>query len=380
MNTPKGRVVSEGSPSGDVHLGGVCHVVYAYDLGFAVDLDAAQRHVSASDRPQVVRMRRPAPTWFEYRRPPLRVIVEGEAIELEGWRTEASVECLIHDFAGAAVIYRIPFDAAPSALARLSATLYANQTLVDDARRRIAGVFEMIRPAISRPALGDVVEDYIIFAARTWGDRAPSEVIARVGAPLAAMLLAERGAVSDEQVTRALSGRLSYSPSDAAIVDWNAAVLFDEAPEDVVALLVHANIELLEMRIIDDQLDTLLDRAHDLLAKISRRRFWTLGVGSHELRDFAEIQTDAALLFEGVDNAIKLAGDQYLARLYRTAAERLHLPSWDAGVLRKLATADSVYQKMTDAARDRRMELLEIVIILLILISLFTPLIPGLGH
>jgi len=372
--------VGEDTAAGGVRLRGVCHVVYVFDLGFAIDLDAAQQRLAASDRPRVVRARRPSPAWFEYRRPPLRVVMSGEAPGPEGWIVEGAAECQIHDFGGAAVIYRVPFDAPPASLARLSAALYDNRALIEDARTRIAGVLGLIRPAVSRPGLAEVVEDYVIFAAEGWGAATPAQVIEGAGPELAAMLLAEREPIAPEQVARALSGRLSYTPSDAAIVDWNAAVLFDQRPDDVVALLVHANIELLEMRIIDEQLDALLDRAHDLLARISRRRFMTLGIGGRELRDFAEIQTDAALLFEGVDNAIKLAGDQYLARLYRTAAERLHLPSWDAGVLRKLATADSVYQKMSDAAGDRRMELLEIVIILLILISLFTPLIPGLGH
>ncbi len=372
--------MSEGSQTEGTRLRGVCHVVYAYDLGFAVDLDEAQRLLAESDRPRVVRMRRPSPAWFEYRHSPLRVAGEGEPVEVNGWRTEAAAECLVHDFAGAAVIYRVPFDSTPAELARLSAALYDNEALTEDARTRIAGVFDAIRPAVSRPELGGVVEDYVVFAVESWGDGTPAGVIEREGPRLAAMLLAEEGAIADEQVERALSGRLSYAPTDAAIIDWNGAILFDENPGDVVALLVHANIELLEMRIIDEQLDGLLDRAHDLLARASRRRAPFVGGGGRELRGFAEIQTDAALLFEGVDNAIKLAGDQYLARVYRLAAERLHLPSWDAGVLRKLATADSVYQKMSDAESGLRMEVLEIIIILLILISLFTPLIPGLGY
>ncbi len=372
--------MDESTAAAGERLAGVCHVVFAFDIGFAVDLDAAQRLLSASDRPRVVRMRRRSPAWFEYRRAPLRVVVEGGAPGLGEWRCDESSECLVHDFGGAAIVYRVPFEASAGGLARLSSALYDNEAMIADARTRIEGVFGMIRPAISRPALAEVVEDYVIFAVRSWGDRTPGEIIENEGSRLASVLLAEEGAVADEQVARALSGRLSYTDADAAIVDWNAAILFDEEPEDVLALLVHANIELLEMRIIDEQLDALLDRAHDLLARISRRKMLALHVGGSELRGFAEIQTDAALLFEGVDNAIKLAGDQYLARLYRTAAERLHLPSWDAGVLRKLATTDSVYQKMADAQRDHRMELLEIVIILLILISLFTPLIPGLGY
>ena len=81
-----------------------------------------------------------------------------------------------------------------------------------------------------------------------------------------------------------------------------------------------------------------------------------------------------------MNNAIKLVGDQYLARVYQLASERLHLPRWDAAVERKLATAESVYQKMTDAATTRRMEALEWIIIILILVSIVIAFVPGGGH
>ena len=37
------------------------------------------------------------------------------------------------------------------------------------------------------------------------------------------------------------------------------------------------------------------------------------------------MQVESAVLFEGVNNALKLLGDQYLARVYRLASQRFHL-------------------------------------------------------
>lgn len=368
------------APGGAVRFAGVAHAAFAFDLGFSIDLDAARAHLDSGDRPRVLRLRRPAPDWFEYRRPPLRAIAHADPITLGAWTTDSEVGVLVHEFGGASITVRVPFNDEPEALVRLSGLLYDNPELARAARRQAESLLDTIRDSVERPSLSDIAEDYMVLSVTDWGGVGPEELIARHRARFAAILLAEGGELSEEQVARALSGRLGYSPMDAAIIDWNAAILFDAEPEDVIALLTHANVELLEMRLLDDQLGRLLERAHTLLARQSRRSIASLGVQARERREFAEVQTDAALLFEGVDNAIKLAGDQYLARLYRLAGERLHLASWDAGVLRKLATADSVYQKLADVARDRRMELLEIIIILLILISLFTPLIPGLGH
>ena len=44
----------------------------------------------------------------------------------------------------------------------------------------------------------------------------------------------------------------------------------------------------------------------------------------------------------------------------------MHMPDWDTSILRKLQTAESIYQKLSDQQTNRRMEALEWIIILLI--------------
>ena len=91
------------------------------------------------------------------------------------------------------------------------------------------------------------------------------------------------------------------------------------------------------------------------------------------MRDISQWQVDSAILFEGVNNVLKLLGDQYLARVYRLTAERFHLNEWDASILRKLETLESIYQKISDQMVSRRMEVLEWIIIVLIAISIVLP-------
>ncbi len=77
------------------------------------------------------------------------------------------------------------------------------------------------------------------------------------------------------------------------------------------------------------------------------------------LRRVAEIQVDNTILFEGVYNTLKLLGDQYLARVYRLMNKRFHLEDWDASILRKLQTLESIYEKISDQASNQRIEILE---------------------
>ncbi len=92
------------------------------------------------------------------------------------------------------------------------------------------------------------------------------------------------------------------------------------------------------------------------------------------------MQVDSAMMFEGVNNALKLLGDQYLARVYHLVSQRFHLVEWDASIMRKLRILDSIYGKMTDRSAVRRMELLEWIIIALFMVSIVMELIAAVKH
>jgi hypothetical protein len=138
-------------------------------------------------------------------------------------------------------------------------------------------------------------------------------------------------------------------------------------------------VELLEMRMLDEQLDTALNEGYATLAR--KPRLLPLpGLHDKDTTHIAQLQVDGALLFERVTNTLKLLGDQYLARVYRLASQRFHLEAWDASILRKLETLESIYSKMSDRTTTRRMEVLEWIIIVLITISIAVSFFPIGGH
>jgi hypothetical protein len=201
------------------------------------------------------------------------------------------------------------------------------------------------------------------------------------GQEIAQILRAERQVLSSQEVNDAMAYQTSYGSDDTAIVDWNAALLVDRAGDDVRAVLEFANIELLEMRYLDRRLDDALDRAYEAQSKQRRSGLRLPASYRADLADIAHMQVDSATLFEGVNNALKLLGDQYLSRVYRAVSQRFHLAEWDAGILRKLNTLESIYDKLFDQATTRRMELLEWIIIVLIALSIALPFLPwGYGH
>lgn len=350
---------------------GTCHLLFAYDVALSIDLDSAAALRRQSERESLSRRRR-TPSSFQYRPTPVRVTLDGEPIKVAGFATHPRIEITLFDFGAASVSYQIPIESPLEGLLALSDALYENADLLADSRRHVADLLWTIRDAVDRPHIADFVEDYAIYQIERLapGAATPDDVIAAHRHLLARILRSEPGELSEGEVQDALSARISYAPNEATIIDWNAAiVLMQEDAEDARAVLEYANVELLEMRHLDDQLDDVLDRSREQLTRLDR--WWRMVLPSDRaVRRIAELQMDNALLFEGVNNALKLIGDQYLARLYRLAAARLHLPEWDASILRKLDTAQSIYQKLSDRQSTRRMEALEWIIIILIALSI----------
>src|SRR5438094_319444 len=183
--------------------------------------------------------------------------------------------------------------------------------------------------------------------------------------------------VTQEREALGVGHRISFGSEDVTVIDWDAALIADRDAEDVRAVLEFANVELLEMRYLDQQLDDALDESYETL---SRRRygFWLPGSTRADLRRIGQLQVDNAVLFEGVNNALKLLGDQYLARVYRLVSDRFHLAAWDASILRKLQSLESIYQKLSDEAANRRTETLEWIVIVLIAVEILIPFVPRL--
>ena len=350
---------------------GTCFVIFAYDAARSINLELAERRVHEATQRQTMPHKRRAPSYFEYQPPPLRVSQDTEPVHVGKFPARGSVDLLLYDFGAVTVTYSFPIAGPFADLLQLSEELYDNEFLLSDSRLRVSQLLQVMGEAATQASVAPVVEDYVIFHIESFAQPSDtSRFCSEQGRQIAQILRAERQILSDQEVDDAISTRISFGTEDLTIADWNAALLVDREGEDVRAVLDFANVELLEMRYLDQRLDRALDEAYDTLSRPSFNLLRVFGYYSAALRRVAELQVDNAILFEGVNNTLKLLGDQYLARVYRLVNRRFHLDEWDASILRKLQTLESIYEKISDQAANRRMEILEWVIIILIAASI----------
>jgi hypothetical protein len=353
---------------------GICHAYFAVDLGFSVDLARAETLVAAEALRQTFKRPRRAPDAAQLRRHSVRVAQSGFPIEIGAWKTDGAVELVLWEFAAATIDYRIPFDCELGELVTLADLLWDNAALSADARGRARTLLDSLGAAIEKPQVGARVEDYVAFELRLADAKDCSALWTTEAATSARILRAEPGPLGEQEIAEAIAVRTAYLPDEVVMVDWFAAILAGDDMEDERLVIELSVAELLELRDLDEQLDRGIEKAYGIMNR--RRGSWLAGLRAplSELDVVAQAQADAAVLFEGVDNALKLLGDQYLARLYDVTSKRFHLPAWDAAIERKLDVLDSIHEKLSSRASTRRFELLEVIVIVLILIEILTPL------
>jgi len=355
------------------HLNGSCKALYCVDVARGIDLGLAQEALNTAQRTEFQHKSR-VPEGVGMSRP-LRLSWDAASEALEGHATSAGVEVALYELGAVCVTWTVPFEGPLEDLVQLSAELYEHAGLTGRSRELATRVVAALGAALDRPNVSSQVEDYVVFEVEPFGG-GPDALLRHSRGSLAQLLRAESNELSAQEVEEALLHPVSYGKVDVCLVDWLAAFLMGQDMEDERHVLELATVELLELRLLDAQLEGEIGEAYEVLAK--PRGVWgALTVQRRELERIAHMQADDALLHEGIDNALKLFGDDYLARLYRTSAARFHFDDWDRSIQRKLGVLRSIYQSLADLASHHRSEVLEWIIILLIAVDIvlyFTPL------
>ena len=356
---------------------GAVYVYRLFDVADAVDLAKAEVLVSAPKS----RLRlegAQSGSALEFPRPPLHLWLGPREVPLTSGARGGEASAHVYDYGVVSIRYRLPIPSGASLadLVPLAEELFVEPTpaLDAEARREADEVGRALGAALERPHAWEGLESYQVFFVRRFEDGAVRAAELLAGAPIAELLLGETSGtrLSSGERAEVLSHHLSYLEDDLAVVYWNSALVVEPSGvEDVPDLLELATAHLLELRYYDALLDRELHRIYDeieaggsAVANVFTRRYRRLQ------RQTAALLLELSETIERRENAVKLVGDLYLARVYRSAVRRFRLPPWQETVLRKQKLVADVNDLIGDAADTSRAELLELAIILLILFEI----------
>ena len=286
---------------------------------------------------------------------------------------KATADATLFDFGGVSVAMHIPFSMTAAELSLLAVCLADSDRLVAHASGPAHWLFDRLRPAISQPIFSPLTEEYVVFELPPGPPLPPpQELLELHSAWVAGLARLETDPLSVDEIAAALHSFISYSPHDLLVPEWSAALLVDRDAGETLQTIEFANLQLLEFRFIDKLLDDRLADAYRLIHPLAKTWLPYWRTHAQPLRSLGELRIHANSLFERTGNALKLVGDQYLARVYRILASRFHLDEWERSIQRSLEVVEGVYRVLSDQAATYRTELLEIVVIVLIVFEILT--------
>ena len=312
-----------------------------------------------------------APSYVQYRQPPL--IIDGEALglpETDGFR----VRFKIFDYG---VISVSLTRALPDLVERPDRRAALRGKRIRDSPRRrkslCRNLMGRVQTAMTAPRAELVTEDYIVFSVTGLaGSPTSNDLLDAHGDDIARLLRAERERLSAQEREEVLRNRLSYLERDLLVPTWNAAFVYDteSGAQAAVEILEFANSQLVEFRYYDELLDRELTRIYADLQRPSWFKGWFGRRYTRSAQQVHALFIDVNELTDRAENALKIAGDVYTARVFTLAGLRLGLDHWKANVRDKLKTLDDIYRFAVEQTAMARGETLEIMIVLILVFEL----------
>ena len=344
-----------------------------YDLGYDIDLARASELVA----PDAVLPRRP-------RRGEAAAIVTPKPPLTVNLAAEPSVTAAIFDFGVVSMRLQVTPEQAGSwaDFVRFATGVHNDPALRAELDRCARELLDRLRPAVVRPAIAGVTEEYIVFRAGKLSgpDGGPFDPSRLPADALARLLLNEPRPLSPSALQDLLPHRFSYTAEDFVALTWESALVVepDLHDEDVEYVLEFANAQLLELRVFDALLDAELPRMYDRIAGV--RTASPIQVARPYRRLLADLQTqvaDVTEIIERAENAFKVTDDVYLARIYSAALEIFRGAAWRRGIDRKLSIMRETYEMLNAESQAVRAEALEIAIVLLIVLEVVMSFVRG---
>ena len=349
-----------------------------FDVANAIDLKRAEALWAghAAGRAARARLTGTAPKAMAFGEPPLGIVLGPSMLDLGGETVEAAATARLYEFGVASIALRVPASGRswPDYVALLNAIDRAVGPAAPAALwdRLLAQLLGVLGPALERPNLTDLREDYLIGVVRDFAGARMSAADLMAGVDLVPLLSGEARPLSDGARADLLRARFSYYTDDLVVLTWDRAFIYEPRGDaDVADVLEVANAQLLEMRYYDELLDDELPRMYDLVES-TRRGLNVLAARRYAglARRLYTLVAEVTELTEKVDNALQVTEDVYLARVYAAALDLFRVPTVSAAVDRKLAIVRDTYAALYDEASSSRSELMEAAILLLILVEI----------
>lgn len=340
-----------------------------YDVAWDINLVRVEEKVRDHKRQAIDRKR--FSKAFEFVNPPLSLTLKTFEKNLRGQLYTINVYAKAYDYGVISIIFEIPVKELELKELQVVSENLEGQ-LTEDFRKELSRLVDDLGDALCQVNQGRVEEDYTIYYLRQLHPVKKAKELPGL-CDIGGLLLYEAGERPPSPETREelLSFSFSYSDSDLVVLSWDRALVLEPSGSmDIPDLLEFANAQLLELRVYDDMLDRELDIINARIIKQASPSMWRIKRYEELAAKVMLTVTDLTHITERIDNSLKVTQDVYYARVYASALSLFKVQQWETSIERKINIASRVYDMLFRVIANKRTELLEVVIIVLIALEI----------
>ena len=345
-----------------------------FDVADAVDLARAEA-LAAAPKARFKIDRTLSASAIEFPRPPLHLALGSRDLDLPAGRKSAIASAHVFDYGVVSIRYTIPVEPGTSleALVPMAEWLLAGTSTSIDvmARRDADEVGKALGPALEHPHRWEGHETYQVFLVRSFQGKVvrAREVLTRGGSrpscsarppappspPRSGKTCCRITSATWRPTWRWSTGTAPSCSSPPA--STTSRTCWSSPPRTCWSCATTTTCSIANFTGC-----TMSWRgAGTSISHVVTRKYRKLQ------RRIAGAAARVSEMIERLENAVKIVGDFYLARLYQGAVRRFRLPAWQETVLRKQRLLSEVNDLIGHRADTSRAELLEVTIIVLIL-------------
>lgn len=340
-----------------------------FDIGKDVNLEATLRAFESTA--QRFRLNRSSKAMI-INNAPLSLTVESSKYDALGYPLDLEITAKIWHFGALSITLAITLPASIdwNKLIDLGNHLENDMHLHNIAKNRAEQIVSGMEPDRIANIDWETYEDYICYFFRKIDGCEKNAMDIYEKFDVFRLILSENNQTLSDQIKKTiLDSTFQYSQDDIAIVDWNSALIVEPSgTSDITDVIEFSLCQLLEMRHYDDLLDEKLTYLYSALEKknfsIFQNNYLRLS------REAAQIYLEISDTVESVENSMKVVGDFYLAKIFRAASQRFRFADWRDSVNQKLENLAQVSRLFVSEANEKRNQLLEVIIIVLIAMEL----------
>lgn len=340
-----------------------------YDVAWDIDLRKVEERVREYRRQSIDRKR--FSKAFEFANPPLSLKLRTFEKNLSGNQYPVNTYAKAYDYGVLSIIFEIPVK--EIGLTDFEAlTKNVEDPFKEDFPKELDRLVEDLGNALHQLNRSRFEEDYIVYYLKQLTPEKTARDF-RTLCDIGSLLLYEEGESPPSQETKEelLSFSFSYSDNDLVVLSWDKAIVIEPSGSmDIPDLLEFANAQLLELRVYDDMVDRELDSINERIMTQVSPSIWKIKRYEALAARVMRTVTDLTGITEKIDNSLKVTEDVYYARIYTSALSLFKVRQWETNIERKINIASRVYDMLYREIANRRTELLELIIVILILIEI----------